>query len=85
MVHVDVNRVRGKMAEKGFNNTSISDVLGISRNTFALYLKEPKKIPYDILAKLAIILCDTPEEAARIFFAPNLRETKEVCRHKNSA
>lgn len=69
MVFVDIPKVRGKMAERGFNITSMSKNLGISRETFANYLKEPGKIPYTVLASMADMLCDTQDEAAKIFFA----------------
>lgn len=73
MVHVDVPKVRGKMAERGFNITSVSEKLGISRNTFSAYLETPGKMPYSVISDLAAILCDTTEEAKNIFFADDLR------------
>ncbi len=73
MVHVDVPKVRGKMAEKGYNITSISKLLGISRMTMSDYLKSPGKIPYSTISKLASILCDDSAEAVNIFFAQDLR------------
>lgn len=71
MVRVDVPKVRGKMAEKGYTITSLSGELGISRSTLASYLEQPSKIPYSIVSSLATILCDTTEEAVHIFFASN--------------
>lgn len=73
MVHIDVPRVRGKMAEHNYNITSLAKVLEIDRNTLASYLNRPQKMPYDILSRMAEILCDTPGEAESIFFAHNLR------------
>lgn len=73
MVHVDVPKVRGKMAERGLNITSVSERLGISRNTFSSYLDTPGKMPYSVVADLAVILCDTTDEAKSIFFADDLR------------
>lgn len=75
MLTVDVPRVRGKMAEKGYNITSLSGRLRINRNTLSTYLENPDKMPYGIVSELAGILCDTPEEAKTIFFAHNLRKT----------
>lgn len=75
MATIDVPRVRGKMAEKGYNITSLSGMLKINRNTLSAYLDDPQKMPYGVLSELAAILCDTPEEAKAIFFAPNLRKT----------
>lgn len=77
MVTVDVPRVRGKMAEKGYSITSLSGMLKISRNTLSAYFENPEKMPYGIVSELAGILCDTPEEAKTIFFAADLRKTKE--------
>ncbi len=73
MFCVDIPRVKGKMAEKGYNITSLAKELGITRGTLSNYLEDPSKIPYLIISKLAILLCDSSEEARSIFFAPTLR------------
>lgn len=75
MVYVDIPKVRGKMAERGFNITSMAERLGVNRNTFSGYLETPGKMPYSIVSALASILCDTSEEAMSIFFANDLRNT----------
>ena len=77
MVSIDVHKVRGKMAENGYTITSLSACLGIDRNTLSSYLKNPRKMPYSVVADLAALLCDTTEEANSIFFADNLRNTKD--------
>lgn len=69
MTFVDVPKVRGKMAERGFTITSLSEALGISRDTLANYLRNPGKIPYGVMAGMAEMLCDNQTEAAKIFFA----------------
>ena len=74
-VCIDVPKVRGKMAERGFTITSLSNFLGISRSTLANYLENPGKTPYNVLSEMAIALCDTADEAAAIFFAADLRNT----------
>lgn len=79
MVQINVQKVRGKMAEKGFTMTALAKELRISRNTLACYFETPAKIPYTVVASLAELLCDTTAEASSIFFAPNLRETKVLC------
>lgn len=76
MAHVNIPKVRGKMAEKGYTITSLSEALGISRNTLSTYLETPSKFPYNVVSKLADILCDDAEEATNIFFAADLRKTK---------
>lgn len=78
MVHIDVPKVRGKMAERGYTITSLSNELGINRNTLSAYLEAPEKIPYIVISGMAVALCDTANEAASIFFAPCLRETKDL-------
>lgn len=75
MVKIDVPRVKGKMAERGFTISSLAEKLGINRNTLSSYLETPEKIPYVIVSAMADALCDTPEEASSIFFAQDLRST----------
>lgn len=74
MIGMDVPKVRGKIVERGYDLTTFSAELGISRNTLAGYLKNPGKTPYNIVAKMADALCDDTAEATRIFFAANLRD-----------
>ena len=73
MVKVDVPKLRGKMAEKGYTITSISELISVNRNTFSGYLDQPEKMPYSVIAELASILCDSYEEACKIFFANDFR------------
>lgn len=77
MVSIDIPKVRGKMAERGYTITSLSERLGINRNTLSAYLETPGKTPYSVVSDMAVALCDTADEAASIFFATSLRETKE--------
>ncbi|WP_368234183.1 hypothetical protein [Anaerotruncus rubiinfantis] len=72
MYYVDIPKVKGKMGEKDYTITSLSDELNISRNTLASYLENPKKIPYEIISEMASILCDSPDEARKIFFRSKL-------------
>lgn len=75
MVHIDVRKVKGKMAERGFTITSLAEKLGINRNTLSSYLETPEKTPYSVVSDMAAALCDTTEEASSIFFAHDLRIT----------
>lgn len=75
MACVDVPRVKGKMAERGFTITSLSEKLGIDRNTLSSYLKKPNKMPYEVVSNMASLLCDSADEASSIFFATDLRMT----------
>ena len=74
---VNIPRVKGKMAERGYNITTLAHELGISRNTLSSYLSNPATMPYDQMSRIAELLCDDASEAANIFFASNLRFTKE--------
>lgn len=92
IVYVDVPKVRGKMAERGYTITSMSDRLGINRNTLHTYLKRPDKMPYEVISSMADALCDSADEAAAIFLLRILRKTKECAakggtmkKYKNSA
>ena len=73
MVHVDIPKVKGKMAEHGYTITSLAKELGVSRSTLSNYLDDPNRIPYSIISDMAKLLCDTSEEAIAVFFAPDLR------------
>ena len=73
MVHIDVPKVQDKMAERGYNVTSLSNHLGISRGTLKSYLENPEKTPYGVISEMATVLCDNSQEAAAIFFASDLR------------
>lgn len=68
MAHIDVPKVRGKMAERGLTITALSERLGINRNTLSSYFENPGKIPYEVVAQMASILCDSKEEASAVFF-----------------
>ena len=72
---VNVQKLRGKIAENGYNITTLSEKLGLSRNTFATYLVNPCKMPLGIATELVDILCDDKTEAATIFFADDLRNS----------
>lgn len=73
MAYINVPKVRGKIAECGFTITSLAKSLDISRNTLSKYLETPEKMPYDIVARMAALLCDNADEAAAIFFARDSR------------
>lgn len=83
MVSIDIPKVRGKMAERGYTITSLSEILGINRNTLSTYLEKPEKMAYSVVSDMAVILCETTDEAASIFFAPNLRKTLEFTKISN--
>ena len=67
MVHIDIPRVKGKMAERGFTITSLSELLGIDRNMLPTYLNTHEKVPYSIVSDVAGLLCDSEDEAVSFF------------------
>lgn len=69
MYQIDLNRVRGKMGEKGYSITSLAHQLEVSRGTLSAYFKYPGKMPYCVVSNMAQVLCDSPGEAKEIFFA----------------
>ena len=73
MSRINVCKLKGKMAEKGYTITSMSEALNISRSTMSSYLKKPDKIPYGIILDMADMLCENVDEAKEIFFSCNLR------------
>ena len=75
MVRINVSKVKGKMAERGYTITSMAKSMKISRSTLSSYLECPEKIPYSIIASMADMLCDDTDEAGSIFFASDLRIT----------
>lgn len=72
MYSVNIPRVKGKMAERGYNITTLAHELGISRNTLSSYLSNPATMPYDKMSRIAELLCDDASEAANIFFCIKL-------------
>jgi hypothetical protein len=76
MYRVNAPKIRGKMSEKGYTIASLAQGIGVNRNTLATYLEHPEKIPFGKLLMMADLLCDTPCEAALIFFNQDLRTTK---------
>ena len=69
MLHVDVDKLLGKIKERRFTIKSLSDEIGVSRNTLSEYIKKPEKIPYDIINKIVSALHLNYEESVSIFFA----------------
>jgi len=68
-VTVNINRLIGKMYEKGYNKTSFADELEISRETLRAYINKPQNMPYSIIEKSISLLGLNSDEAKDIFFA----------------
>ena len=71
-----VNRpkLRGLIAEKGYNLTTLARACGHSRDCLSLVMRG-KSPSYRVMKDLADALDMTPEQAGTIFFDPNLRDT----------
>lgn len=69
MFRMNVNKIVGKMAEKDLTQAELAGKLDITRDTLRNYMKEPERMPYRIIDRLAEELCDSYKEAREIFFA----------------
>lgn len=69
MYQINISKIKGKMGEKNISITELSQQIGVSRNTLSSYFKNPAKMPYNIVSKMAQVVCDTQDEAVSIFFA----------------
>jgi predicted transcriptional regulator len=78
MFSINVPKLRGKMAEKGYNISTLANVIGVNRNTLTQYLRDTRKIPYGTICVMSDILCDDTSEAVNIFFGSDLRNTKDL-------
>lgn len=76
MFEVNVNKIYGKMAEKNLSQKELAAQLEVTTVTLRTYLREPARMPYRVMDKMADILCDTWREAKDIFFVENLRKHK---------
>lgn len=69
MYAVNVEKLIGKIAEKGFTKSSFAGEIGVCRDTLRSYLRDYKKIPYDVLTRMAAVLECNEDDAMAIFFA----------------
>ena len=69
MFQILIPKIKGKMAEKGYTNSTLAKELGISRNALYVYMREPGRIPYSVMDRMAELLCDSLGEARGIFTA----------------
>lgn len=82
MFSVNIDKINGRMGEKGLNKKTLAKKLGVSSTTITKYLKEPDKIPYLKLKLLAEVLDFTIGEARAYFFAEKLAKTQESAEGK---
>lgn len=74
---VNANKLRGKIAEKGYTISSLARDMNVARNTMSMYIKDPRAMQLGQIIRLAELLCESSEEARAIFLAQDLRETQE--------
>ena len=72
MFIVNTGKLLGRIFERGYNKTTFSEAVEINRNTLNSLLKNPAKIPYEKIDKMATVLCYDYEDAQSIFFAYKL-------------
>ena len=66
---IDVNKLRGKIAEKGYTGADVAVMIGKSPKTFYLKMKKGVFDSDEISAMVEGLGIDNPTE---IFFAPNV-------------
>lgn len=76
MFCVDVVELKKKMIECHLEkNIDLAEAAGIDRNTVTSILTLTSRPSTVVMEKIAMALGMTPEEAGKIFFAKNLRNT----------
>lgn len=66
---VDVNRLKGKLVEKGVNVETLAKLIGSERSTLYRKLNNAEKITVGEAKKMQVALEIPIEEAAAIFFS----------------
>ena len=74
---VNGSKLAGKIAEKGYNYTSLEAETGINKDTISNVVNGKNKPSYRVMNALYYTLEMTSEEATEIFFAQNFRKSKE--------
>lgn len=72
MYEINVNKIIGRLAEKHITKQKLAETLGVSQPTLRRYFQIPGSMPYAVIAGIAEMVCDTPEDALDIFFSKNL-------------
>ena len=68
MYHIDINKLNGKIVEKGTTKEAVADEIGINRSTFYRRLKSGRLLVGDV-HKMCDILALSTSEAIDIFLA----------------
>lgn len=69
---INVLKLKGKIAEKGYNIGTIANEIGVDRDTISNILNGKTKPSYPVINGLYYTLQLKPEEATEIFFAKKL-------------
>lgn len=68
MYHIDLDKLNGKIVERGTTKEAIAGEIGVDRSTFYRRLKQNKLLVGDV-HKMCEVLRLTPAEAVDIFLA----------------
>ena len=74
---INGNKLAGKIVEKGYNYGTVANEAGVDRNTISSAIDGKYRPSYKVMNALYYVLELTPDEAVDIFFAKDLRNTKE--------
>lgn len=72
MCYVNSNKLKGKMAENGFNIGTLAKEIGVSRDTISNVFNGKTKPSYLIINQLFFTLKLSPEEIINIFFSKRI-------------
>ena len=67
MFFINIPKLRGAMAEKGYNKTTLAAALGIGRDTLTKYMEDPRRMPYGVMQDMAHLLFPGKPMAANVF------------------
>lgn len=71
---INRNKLAGKIAEKGYDYTSLGAEVGASRDTISSVVSGKYRPSYRVMNALYFSLELNPEEATEIFFAKELTQ-----------
>lgn len=74
---VDVNKLKGKIVEKGKNQQEVAELIGIDRSTFYRKMKEGGSFTVGEASKMAETIPLSDEEAISIFFNHDVADTRQ--------
>lgn len=66
---MNINKLKGKIVERGLNIEQVADMIGVDRSTFYRKLNNAEKITIGEAAKIKVALSLSNEDAYDIFLA----------------